>query len=117
MAAFNEMRLIAPKDVVVPANNYVYNLCWPLPNAYAYVALSYGTQPLDMERLAKTQKSLDQTKEVVSQWERKTRAAMRENLGTGPEYDLPEPENQGERPTAGGGGGIVSAGYPVPPSG
>ncbi|MFJ3408172.1 hypothetical protein [Promicromonospora sp. NPDC090134] len=112
MATFNEMRLIAPKDVVEPANNYLYNLSWPLNNGYAYVALAFDARPLDMERVGKTQKVLKEALEEVRRWERETRAAMRENLGTGPEYDLPAVEQQGDEPPSPGGGKIASRGYP-----
>jgi hypothetical protein len=115
MAAFDEMRLIAPKSVVEPANSYVYNLCWPLNSAYTYIALAAAARPLNMEGLDGTQKLLNQTKDVVRQCESKTRAAMRDNLGTGPEYDLPAIEQQGE-PPAGDEKKIASTGYPVPPS-
>ena len=116
MAAFDEMRLIAPKDVVEPANNYMYNLCWPLNNAHAYLALAWAARPVDLDRVAKVEELVDGTKRVVRQWERKTRAAMRNNLGTGPEYDLPEPEQQGEGLSSEGEGEIASTGYPVPPT-
>jgi len=90
--AFEELRLIAPKEVVVPANNYLYNLTWPLPNALGYLAEAREARPHDSERIEKTGALLERTRQAVRKYETSTRAAMRENLGTGPEFDLPAAE-------------------------
>jgi len=114
MEAFDEVRLIAPREVVEPANAYAYNLCWPLQNSHAYLALAEAEHPQDISRIIALQQALTRTLEVVHQWESKTRAAMRESLGTGPEFDLPKPEQEA-KPEAGGNGTIESTGYPTPP--
>ncbi|MEV0950407.1 hypothetical protein [Promicromonospora sp. NPDC050249] len=115
MTVFDEMRLIAPKDVVEPARDYVYNLCWPLQNAYAYLALAEAARPFDPERLDAVGKLLDQTEEVMRQCEHKTRVAMRENLGTGPEFDLAKLGPRGDE-ASDANARITSTGYPSPPS-
>lgn len=96
--AFDELRLIAPKEVVVPANNYLYNLTWPLPNALAYLALADAERPGDVERGQGVADNLSRTREEVRKHEKSTRAAMRESLGTGPEFDLPAAETIGNTP-------------------
>ncbi|MFF2267046.1 hypothetical protein ACFVTZ_02190 [Cellulosimicrobium cellulans] len=94
--AFDELRLIAPMEVVVPANNYLYNLTWPLPNALAYLAMAHDERPYNAERVERTGALLESTRQEVRKHEKATRAAMRENLGTGPEFDLPAAETVGE---------------------
>jgi hypothetical protein len=90
MAAFNEMRLIAPGAVVELANRYSFTMRTPLHTALVDFASAWGAQPLDSERAARAQTHLDNIRREVRQLERELRIAMRRNLGTGPEQDLPE---------------------------
>lgn len=93
--AFDELRLIAPKEVVVPANNYLYNLTWPFPNALGYLAGARAARPYDGERIEAVSALLERTRATVRKYEMATRAAMRENLGTRPEFDLPAVDTGG----------------------
>jgi len=113
MAAFDEVRLIAPREVVEPANMYAYNLCWPMNNAHAYHALALGRRPFDRDYVFGTLDLLNRTRDAIRAWERKTRTAMRESLGTGAEFDLPTPEQEDKSDS--GSGTITSTGYPAPP--
>ena len=58
--------------------------------------LAHDERPYNAERVERTGALLESTRQEVRKHEKATRAAMRENLGTGPEFDLPAAETVGE---------------------
>lgn len=77
--SYDNLRLIAPKSVVEPAGRWLMASAYELPAAAAQNSAG---------------KEWSEAYENLQEAERATRAAMRDNLGTGPEYNLPDPRKE-----------------------